>query len=73
MRIDFDHYDFLWCPRHKGTDRHFECTKMISSYQVIETIKRIPAFQAQAARHDAAMKVAEESNGGKGDAGKAVG
>ena len=63
MRIDFDHYDFLWCPRHKGTDRHFECTKMISSYQVIETIKRIPAFQAQAAKHEAATKAAEASAG----------
>ena len=26
MRIDFDHFDFLWCPRHKGTPQHFECT-----------------------------------------------
>lgn len=45
MRVDFDHYDFLWCPRHKGTDRQFECTKLITSEQVINTIKRIPAFQ----------------------------
>lgn len=45
MRLDFDHFDFLWCPRHKGTDRHFECTRLISSEQVITTIRRIPAFQ----------------------------
>ena len=45
MRIDFDHYDFLWCPRHKGTDRHFECTRLISAEQVITTIKKTPAFQ----------------------------
>lgn len=45
MRIDFDHFDFLWCPRHKGTDRHFECTKLISAEQVITMIKKIPAFQ----------------------------
>ena len=45
MRIDFDHFDFLWCPRHKNTDRHFECTRLISSDQVINTIKRIPAFE----------------------------
>lgn len=44
MRIDFDHYDFLWCPRHKGTERHFECTRLISPEQVITTIKKIPAF-----------------------------
>lgn len=48
MRIDFDHFDFLWCPRHKGTDRHFECTKLISAEQVITMIKKIPAFQKQA-------------------------
>lgn len=45
MRIDFDHFDFLWCPRHKGTDRHFECTKLISAEQVITMIKKIPTFQ----------------------------
>lgn len=45
MRLDFDHFDFLWCPRHKGTDRHFECTRLISSEQVITTIRRIPVFQ----------------------------
>ena len=44
-RIDFDHFDFLWCPRHKGTDRHFECTKLISAEQVITTIKKIPTFK----------------------------
>lgn len=47
MRIDFDHFDFLWCPRHKGTDRHFECTRLISAEQVITTIKKIPTFQAK--------------------------
>ena len=45
MRLDFDHFDFLWCPRHKGTDRHFECTKLISAEQVITTIKKIPTFK----------------------------
>jgi len=54
MRVEFDHFDFLWCPRHKGTDRHFECTRLISSEQVINTVKKIPAFQ----RHlEAAGKV----------------
>ena len=45
MRVDFDHYDFLWCPRHKGTDRQFECTRLISAEQVINTIKKIPTFR----------------------------
>jgi len=47
MRIDFDHFDFLWCPRHKGTDRHFECTRLISADQVLTTIKKIPTFGKQ--------------------------
>lgn len=44
-RHDFDHYDFLWCPRHAGTDRQFECTRLIAGEQVINMIKRIPKFQ----------------------------
>ena len=46
MRENFDHFDFLWCPRHKGTDRHFECTRLISAEQVIATIKKIPTFRS---------------------------
>lgn len=45
MREDFDHYDFLWCPRHKGTDRQFECTRLITGKQVIDAIKTIPEYQ----------------------------
>ena len=56
MRIDFDHYDFLWCPRQKGTDRQFECTRLISAEQVINTIKKIPTFRP---------KDAEKEKGGK--------
>ncbi len=44
MRIDFDHYDFLWCPRLKNTPRQFECTRLISAQQVINTIKQIPSY-----------------------------
>ena len=36
----FDHYDFFWCPRHKGTDRQFECTRLITVDQVKDTIDR---------------------------------
>ena len=45
MRCEFDHNDFLWCPRHKNDERQFECSRMISSEQVIQTIKKIPTFR----------------------------
>jgi autotransporter strand-loop-strand O-heptosyltransferase len=48
-RHQFDHKDFLWCPRHAGTPRQFECTRLITSEQVIGTIRRIPGFAADAA------------------------
>lgn len=47
MRVDFDHFDFLWCPRHKGTDRQFECSRLITGEQVIKVIKSVPEFQAR--------------------------
>jgi autotransporter strand-loop-strand O-heptosyltransferase len=37
-RHNFDPGDWNWCPDHKGTDRQFECTKMITSNTVIEQI-----------------------------------
>jgi len=40
-----DRQDFLWCPRHKSSHRMFECSKAITSDQVISTIKRVPAIQ----------------------------
>ena len=39
-RHTFDHRDFFWCPRHKGTDRHMECTRFISTDMVIGAIDR---------------------------------
>ena len=30
----FQHTDFMWCPRHQNTARHFECTKLITGAQV---------------------------------------
>lgn len=33
--------DWIWCPIYKGTDKHFECTKQISSEMVIEKINKI--------------------------------
>ncbi|WP_075643647.1 autotransporter strand-loop-strand O-heptosyltransferase [Paraburkholderia monticola] len=39
--IEFDHKDFLWCPRHAGTDRQFECSRLITPGQVKSTIGRL--------------------------------
>ena len=42
--FDFEHGNFYWCPRHRGdVNREFECTRAISSAQVIETVKRLMA------------------------------
>ncbi|WP_431825395.1 autotransporter strand-loop-strand O-heptosyltransferase [Burkholderia sp. F1] len=46
VRVRFDHKDFLWCPRHAGTPRQFECTRLITTDHVKQTIRRIPAFAA---------------------------
>ncbi|SED77742.1 autotransporter strand-loop-strand O-heptosyltransferase [Rhizobiales bacterium GAS188] len=40
----FDHKDFLWCPRHKGTSRQFECTRLITVDHVKAVLRTIPAF-----------------------------
>jgi autotransporter strand-loop-strand O-heptosyltransferase len=49
VRHRFDHKDYLWCPRHAGTPRQFECTRLITAAQVIATLKRIPGLIGQAA------------------------
>lgn len=46
VRLMFDHKDFLWCPRHAGTPRQFECTRLIASNQVRDVIRTIPIFPA---------------------------
>ena len=43
-RFQFDHKDFLWCPRHAGTARQFECTRLITVQQVKRAIEQVPAF-----------------------------
>jgi autotransporter strand-loop-strand O-heptosyltransferase len=48
-KLRFDHKDFLWCPRHAGTARHFECTRLITPAQVQQSIERIPGFGVLAA------------------------
>jgi autotransporter strand-loop-strand O-heptosyltransferase len=44
VRLRFDHRDYMWCPRHGGTDRQFECTRLITAAQVIAAIRRIPGY-----------------------------
>jgi autotransporter strand-loop-strand O-heptosyltransferase len=41
VRINFDNKDFLWCPRHKGTERQYECSRFITGKQVIGHIRRV--------------------------------
>ncbi|TIC85239.1 autotransporter strand-loop-strand O-heptosyltransferase [Crenobacter intestini] len=50
-RHRFDHADFFWCPRHQGSERQFECTRLITAAQVTDTIARVPA-RAQPAREN---------------------
>ena len=40
LRHRFDHKDFLWCPRHAGTPRQFECTRLITPEHVTAVLKR---------------------------------
>ena len=42
-RLRFDHKDMLWCPRHAGTDRQFECTRLITADSVVAALKRMLA------------------------------
>ena len=45
-RTRFDHADFMWCPRHQGTSRHFECTKLITGVHVASMVERALAGTA---------------------------
>jgi autotransporter strand-loop-strand O-heptosyltransferase len=38
--VRFKHDDFMWCPKHQNTDRHFECTKLITGSHVIRYIDK---------------------------------
>jgi autotransporter strand-loop-strand O-heptosyltransferase len=40
-RLKLDAGDWNWCPEHKGTDRQFECSKLITSERVITELKKI--------------------------------
>lgn len=36
----FNHADYMWCPRHQDTPRHFECTRLITPGHVNAQIER---------------------------------
>jgi autotransporter strand-loop-strand O-heptosyltransferase len=36
----FKHDDYMWCPRHQNTPRHFECTRLITGAHVISAVDR---------------------------------
>jgi autotransporter strand-loop-strand O-heptosyltransferase len=40
-KYKFDRGDWNWCPKLKGTDRQFECSKYITSETVIDKISQI--------------------------------
>ena len=56
VRYVFDHKDYMWCPKHKGTPRHWECSRGITATPVIEAIKRIPAFQEHESKRNEQTK-----------------
>jgi autotransporter strand-loop-strand O-heptosyltransferase len=41
VAVNFDHRDFLWCPHFKGTERQYECTRLITGQQVVGHIDRL--------------------------------
>ena len=53
INVQFDHHDFLWCPRHKGTERQYECTRLITGKQVIGHIERLMKDQQFAPKRNA--------------------
>ncbi|WP_419728977.1 autotransporter strand-loop-strand O-heptosyltransferase [Lichenicola sp.] len=46
LRHQFNPRDFLFCPRHAGTARQFECSRLITAQHVQTVIERIPGFGA---------------------------
>ncbi|EGT5761863.1 autotransporter strand-loop-strand O-heptosyltransferase [Cronobacter sakazakii] len=44
--LNFDHQDYFWCPRHKGTDRQYECTRFITGKQVIGHLRRLISLKS---------------------------
>ncbi|GBQ10077.1 autotransporter strand-loop-strand O-heptosyltransferase [Swaminathania salitolerans] len=43
IRVPFQHDNPLFCPRHEGTPRHFECTRLITADYVTAMCDRVHA------------------------------
>jgi autotransporter strand-loop-strand O-heptosyltransferase len=41
VRDQFDRKNFLWCPCHAGTERQFECSRLITADHVIGMLQRV--------------------------------
>lgn len=41
VRVPFQHNNYLFCPRHEGTPKAFDCTRQITSAYVMQTIDRL--------------------------------
>ena len=52
-RIEFDHFNFLWCPRKEKSCDKFECSKAITGKMVIDTIKHMERSANGADQRDA--------------------
>jgi autotransporter strand-loop-strand O-heptosyltransferase len=50
VRLPVSHNDYFQCPRHKGTPRQFECTRLITAAQVMGVVRRIPGFGARSVK-----------------------
>ena len=56
MRYKFNGNEYDWCPKHKGTARHFECSRGITAEMVIEKIKQIPEYQKRLKQYEGDSK-----------------
>jgi hypothetical protein len=61
----FDHQDFLWCPRHAGTSRQCERTRLTSTEQARQIIERIPDVLRQSVASDAIARNHPPTGGGR--------
>lgn len=46
-KFTFDHNDYLWCPRHAGGSRQFECTRLITPAHVTRKIELLLDVRGQ--------------------------
>lgn len=61
MTLQFDHRDFFWCPRHKGTERQYECSRLITAQQVINPINHIHGLQRRTQDSDNSATILSNS------------